>query len=163
MTLQELEKRVQALEDIEQIKQLHYRYIYALNSRDFDGIIDMFAEDMIEDGFPRGEKRTGKKEIAKVFRDMQVGSRGLLRHTTIVAQPVITIDGDKAKGYWLWLGRLADRRVFKSTDEADEDTVMVVLPKLGRYDMEYKKVDGAWKISYLKFTLPWPKNQYINT
>ena len=162
MTLQEIEKRVQALEDIEQIKQLHYRYIYALNDGQYDEIIDMFAEDMIEDGFPRGEKRTGKKEIAEVYRAMEEGARGKLRHTTIVAQPVISVEGDKAKAYWLWLGRLADRRVFKSEEEADEDTVVQVLPKLGRYDMEYKKVDGKWKISYLKFTLPWPKNQYVN-
>ena len=162
MTLKELEKRLQALEDIEEIKQLHYKYIYALNSRNFDEIIDMFAEDMTEDGFPRGETHKGIKEITKVWRNIEEGGRGKLRHTTIVAQPVITVEGDMAKGYWLWLGRLADRRVFKSTEEADDDTIMQVLPKLGRYDMEYKKVDGKWKISYLKFTLPWPKNQYVN-
>jgi hypothetical protein len=38
----------------------------------------------------------------------------------------------------------------------DGEEAIVVQPKLGRYDMEYKRVDGKWKISYLKFTLPWP-------
>ena len=162
MTLEELEKKVKVLEDIEAIKQLHYRYIYALNARKFDEIIDMFAEDMTEDGFPRGETHSGIKDISKVWRAIEEGGRGKLRHTTIVAQPIISVEGDHAKGYWLWLGRLADRRVFKSVEESDEDTVMQVLPKLGRYDMEYKRVNGEWKISYLKFTLPWPENQYVN-
>ena len=61
---------VKVLEDIEAIKQLHYDYIYALNARKWEELIDMFAEDMIEDGFPRGERRRAKKEIAKIFRAM---------------------------------------------------------------------------------------------
>jgi len=36
MTLAELEKRVRVLEDIEEIKQLHYDYIYALNARKWE-------------------------------------------------------------------------------------------------------------------------------
>ena len=65
MTLAELEKRVRVLEDIEEIKQLHYDYIYALNARKWEELIDMFAEDMVEDGFPRGEIRKGKRKLPK--------------------------------------------------------------------------------------------------
>ena len=155
MTLKELEKRIKVMEDIEEIKQLQYSYIYALNARQFDDIIDMFAEDMTEDGFPMGESRAGKKEIEKVWRTMDETSRDRkYLHTTITAQPVIKVDGDSAKGYFLWLGRINDPRAFTSLTDGDE--VIMALPRLGRYDMEYKRVDGKWKISYLKFTLPWP-------
>ena len=154
MTLEELEKRVKVLEDIEEIKQLHYDYIYALNARKWEELIEMFAEDMIEDGFPRGEIRKGKKEIAKIFRAMGKSFIGTPLHATLVAQPVISVKGNKAKGYWLWLGRINDPRVFTSLEDGEE--AILVQPKLGRYDMEYKRVGGKWKISYLKFTLPWP-------
>ena len=152
MTLQEIEKRVQALEDIEQIKQLHYRYIYALNDGQYDEIIDMFAEDMIEDGFPRGEKRTGKKEIAEVYRAMEEGARGKLRHTTIVAQPVISVEGDKAKGKWFYISNITNRRVF--TSEAGDD-ITAVVPRQSTYDMEYEREDGKWKISKLHLIVGW--------
>lgn len=154
MTLEELAKRVKVLEDIEEIKQLHYLYVYALNARKWEEIIDLFAEDMIEDGFPRGERHVGKKEIAKAFRAMGKDAIGTPLHATIVAQPVLSVKGNKAKGYWLWLGRINDPRKFVSPEDGEE--VIAALPKLGRYDMEYKKVAGKWKISYLKFTLPWP-------
>ena len=154
MTLKELEKRVKVLEDIEEIKKLHYGYIYSLNERKFEENIDCFTEDATEDGFPRGKTHTGKKEIAKIFRGMDKGSPEA-PHATLVAQPVISVEGDKAKGYWLWLGRINDRRVFTSGQEGDE--VTQIRPKLGRYDMEYERVDGKWKMSKMKFTLPWPQ------
>ena len=171
MTLKELEKRLKTLEDIaevnqkrlnvmediEEIKKVHHAYVYALNARKFDDIIDLFADDMVEDGFPAGETRIGKKEVEKVWRAMDEGSRDRpYLHATIVAQPMITVDGDKAKGYWLWLGRINDPRRFISDSDQEGDEVIQIRPKLGRYDMEYKRVEGKWKISYLKFTVPWP-------
>jgi len=153
------EKRLKVMEDIEEIKKLHYRYIYALNARKWEEIIDMFSEDMKEDGFPAGQIHTGKEEIAKIFRNMGENSRGTPLHATIIAQPVISVEGDKAKGYWLWLGRINDRRIFTSDSGQEGDYVIQIRPKLGRYDMEYKRVDEEWKISYLKFTLPWPNVQ----
>ncbi len=43
LTLQELEKRVKVLEDIEEIKQMHIRYILDLNHQDFAGTIEYFT------------------------------------------------------------------------------------------------------------------------
>jgi ketosteroid isomerase-like protein len=156
MTLKEMEKRLKALEDVEEVKQLQYAYIYALNARKFDDIIEMFSDDMREDGFPKGESRAGKKEVEKVWRTMDETSRDRpYLHTTIVAQPMVSVDGDNAKGYFLWLGRINDPRKFVSQEDGDD--VIMALPRLGRYDMEYKKEKGKWKMSYLKFTLPWPE------
>ena len=72
-------------------------------------------------------------------------------HTPIVAQPMTTVDGDKAKGQFIWLGRINDPRKFGSLKDGGDD--IMALSRLGRYDMEYKKVDGKWKMSDLKFTL----------
>lgn len=151
-----LEERIKVLEDIEELRQMHSRYAYALNSRNFDEIIDMFADDMREEGFPKGESRVGKEEITKVYRTMHAIQPTPL-HATIVAQPVISVKGDTAKAYWLWLGRINDPRKFASPEDGEE--VIMALPKLGRYDVEYKRVNGKWKISYLKFTLPWPEKK----
>ena len=42
MTLEELEKKVRALDDIEEIKNLHREYIFWLNNRQFKEMIRLF-------------------------------------------------------------------------------------------------------------------------
>ena len=64
MTLEELEKKVKALEDIEEIKQMHINYIIALNHQNFEEMIECFTEDATMD---YQGKREGKGEIAKFF------------------------------------------------------------------------------------------------
>ena len=134
---------------------MQYRYIYAINAHKLDEIIDAYTEDITEEGLPKlkGETRTGKKLIEKFLRSNEGGLHHGEPLHNIVAQPVISVEGDKAKGYWIWLGDINDRRTFTS---ARGDEVMLALPMMGRYDMEYKRVDGKWKISYVKFTSPWP-------
>jgi hypothetical protein len=44
MTLEELEKRVKVLEDIEAIKQLHVNYVYLLCNLQWDDMVECFAE-----------------------------------------------------------------------------------------------------------------------
>ena len=138
MTLKDMEQRLKAREDVEEVKQLQYAHIYALNARKFDDIIDMFADDMWEDGFHKVESHAGKKEGEKVWRTMDETSRDRpYLHTPIVSQPMVTVDGDKAKGQFLWLGLINDPRKFVSLMVGDD--VIMALPRLGRYDMEYKK------------------------
>ena len=45
MALEELEKRLRVLEDIEAIKQLHRKYVFCLSSRAWDDLLDCFADD----------------------------------------------------------------------------------------------------------------------
>lgn len=61
MTLEELEKRVKVLEDIEAIKQLHINYVYLLCNLQWEDMLECFAEDatleLLDQGSVRARKR----------------------------------------------------------------------------------------------------------
>jgi len=84
--------------------------------------------------------RKGKKEIGEVFHNVLAK---MIKRTDghFVGQPVISVDGDKAKGHWLLY-------LFFS-----EPSVRWVQ---GRQDCEYVKIKGKWKFSSVKFSSPWP-------
>ena len=68
MTLEDLERRIKALEDIEEIKKLKARYCaYCDDSYDADGIAALFTEDAIWDGGMRG-RAEGREGIRDFFR-----------------------------------------------------------------------------------------------
>ena len=139
MTLEELEKRVKVLEDIEEIKKLHTNYVYLLCNLQWDDMLDCFAENATLDLLDHGVRK-GKKEIGEVFHNVLAK---MIKRTDghFVGQPVITVDGDKAKGYWILYLFFAKPSVRWLQ---------------GRQDCEYVKVNGEWKFSSVKFTSPWP-------
>jgi hypothetical protein len=59
--------------------------------------------------------------------------------------PVITVDGDHAKGHWMLYIFIADPA-----------TGVVSRFLQGRYDCEYTRENGKWKFSKLVWTNPWP-------
>jgi len=147
MKLEELEKRVQVLEDTEEIRQLQIHYCNCLIQTRWDEILDCFADDAIIDlhaGYCQG-----KKAFTKLIKDKislaHIGEEG-----NFVVHPIINVNGDTARGSWLFYIQYAQPRqlnpvpdIFK-TGEA---------PKWmqGYYEMEYKRVNGRWKISILKW------------
>ncbi len=139
MKLEELEKRLRSLEDKEAIKDLHREYVYLLITQQWDDMIECFAEDAtaVIASHPR---RTGKKEIRTLLTE-EIAKHVPKDEGHMVTQPVISVDGDKARGHWLLY-------------------VFLPAPALGwrqaRYDCEYVRVDGAWKFSSLVFQAPWP-------
>lgn len=145
MTLEELEKRLRTLEDLEAIKNLHHEYIFQLLNRQWDDIVDCFAEDGTANIAHHG-LRKGKAEIATLFKErISKMNAGKWRDAHFVVQPVISIEGDKAKGYWLMYIMIAD----PTTGNALRWTQ-------GRHDCEYVKIDGKWKFKSVKYTRPWP-------
>jgi hypothetical protein len=64
-----MEKRLQAVEDVEQIKQLHVRYVNALTFINWDDVADCFADESSID-VQFGGLIKGKMEIARFFREM---------------------------------------------------------------------------------------------
>ena len=99
MTLEELEKRVKELEDVEEIKKVQFAYVNNLNVANWDEIGDCFAEDAKLE-LPASGKRQGRKVIADFFRNelsfIHIGKEGIY-----CIHPVISVEGDKAKGRWL--------------------------------------------------------------
>jgi len=139
MALEELEKRVKILEDIEEIKKLHINYVYLLCDLQWDEMLDCFAENATLDLMDQGV-RQGKKEIGEVFHNVLAK---MIKRTDghFVGQPVISVDGDKAKGYWI---------LYLFFAEPEVKWVQ------GRQDCEYVKVNGKWKFSSVIFASPWP-------
>jgi hypothetical protein len=147
MTLQELEQRIQTLEDIEEIKKLQTFYVNCLTLANWEDLINCFTDDALLD-IPSGLGR-GKAALSKIFKEgtarYHIGQEG-----NFLVHPIISVDGDKAKGSWL---------LYEQYPQPRKLIPMIDLLKVedapdwmqGYYDMEYKKVDGKWKISYLKW------------
>ena len=147
MSLEELEKRVRTLEDIDQIRKLQVHYVNCLTTASWDDVFDCFSEDSVVD-FPQGIAR-GKQQVIAIFRNvvasMHVGLEG-----NFVVHPIITVDGDTAKGSWLLYIQFCRPRDFPSdfTDLIGGETPDWMQ---GFYEMEYIRQQGEWKISLLRW------------
>jgi ketosteroid isomerase-like protein len=145
MTLEELEKRLKTLEDLEAIRKLHHEYIFMLLNRQWDEIVDCFAEDATANIAHHGLRR-GRAELEKLFKEnISKMNAGKLRDAHFVVQPVINVEGSTASGYWLMYIMVADPETGKSLRWVQ-----------GRHDCEYVEIDGKWKFKSVKYTRPWP-------
>jgi hypothetical protein len=147
MNLEEMEKRLRVLEDIEEIKQLHEYYIEHFNPPVWEKIEQCFSKDAVFD-IHAGQAK-GKEEICKLLTE------NVSRiHTGVdekyVVHPRIMVSGDKAKGSWILITLVAKPRKypFKLTylpaDYVPDWTS-------GVQDVEYIREDGKWKISKMHY------------
>ncbi len=137
MTLEELEKRVQALEDLEAIKKLHQTYINLMDNLEWEKVLNLFTEDGTAEVRDSGVKR-GRKELNEVYIDVLAKNRGKERFDGHMAiEPDITVDGNTARGTWL-IYILFSRPAIEWVQ--------------GKNECEYRKENGVWKIKSLKFT-----------
>jgi hypothetical protein len=147
MKLEEMEKRLQRLEDIEEIQNLQIRYCDNLIQAKWDELIDCFSDDGIVDlhaGYCKG-----KEKMSKLFKE-KIGLTHRGQEGNFAVHPIITIDGDTAKGSWLHYIQFAQPRKFEPVPEIfNTDKAPNWIQ--GYYEMEYKKVNGQWKISMLKW------------
>lgn len=148
MELEELEKRLRNLEDIEAIKQLQVRYVNDLTTIDWDDLVDCFTDDALVD-LTVGKVK-GREAIEHFFKKKisitHVGLEG-----NFVVHPIISFAGDKARGSWLLythfsLPHKVQRDPSPTADEDAPDWMQ------GYYEMEYVKENGIWKISLLRWT-----------
>ena len=137
MTLEEIERRLVTLEDVEKIKQLHQHYINLMDDLRYEEVLDMFTEDATLEVRNFGVKR-GRAEMAEVYLDILAKNRGDIRYDGHMAiQPEIMVDGDTAQGTWL---------IYILFSKPEIAWVQ------GKNECEYRRIDGKWKISKLKFT-----------
>jgi hypothetical protein len=144
MTLEEMEKRLRALEDLEEIKKLHRKYISYLDNLQFEKALDLFSENATVEVRDSGVHK-GKKEIAEIYLGV-LAKRTKRKDGHLVGQPDITVEGDTAKGHWI---------VYILFSEPSVQWVQ------GRNDCEYVKEDGKWKFSKLKFTRTLASQTYL--
>jgi ketosteroid isomerase-like protein len=131
-----LEARVQAMEDIEAIKQLQYRYKNAFMQANWDEVIGCFAEDATIDIKPDGTNvGKGITEIKRQFGNMAKVHVGA--ETDFIYHPIISVSGSKGKGTWMVTDTM------HIIDQPDQSIY-------GIYTVEYVKVNRLWKISFLR-------------
>jgi len=124
-----------AMGDIDEIQQVKYRYLRALDTKHWDDFADTLTEDVIGDyGESLGEEHhfTDRATLVEFMRtSMPAGI--ITEHK--VTHPEIEIDGDEATGIWY----LQDKVI------AAEFNFMLI--GAGFYHDTYRRTADGWKIS----------------
>lgn len=140
-----LEARLARMEDLEAIKQLKARYCEICDDdHNPDRIVTLFTKDGIWEG-----EGIGKAEGHAAIRDLFTGFQKAMSFTMhMVMNPIIEIDGDRATGSWYIILPSTFRKGNQARWQA------------GRYEEDYVKVDGAWKIKHLRVVEPTMSAKY---
>jgi ketosteroid isomerase-like protein len=153
MSLQELEKRIQVLEDTEAIKRLKARYSRIIDGPCPEEVGKIVTENavLVYGNLGTLKGRTAISDYFKKYPDI----RSFRVH--YFSQPEITVDGDCAYGRWyMWVPcSTGDGRAIWSSGYEEE---------------KYEKVHGEWLIAELKlisiFRTPyeegWHKRKFID-
>ncbi len=137
MSTENLEKRIQVLEDMEEIKKLKRRYCALCDANyDADGLADLFMENAVWNGNELG-RADGREAIRQFF---QRAPERLPFAVHMVLNPIIEVDGDRATGTWY----LFQACTYASTNQAVWGSA--------RYDEEYVRSNGQWKFQNLNLT-----------
>lgn len=121
--------------DIDEIKQVKYRYLRALDTKNWDEFADTLTEDVIgRYGESIGEEHhfTTRDELVGFMRNSLGGAEVLTEHR--VNHPEITVDGDEATATWY----LQDRVIAPAFN--------FMLIGAGFYHDRYRRTADGWKI-----------------
>ena len=143
-----LERRVENLESAQAVAALHHKYIRALAARDWRAVASAYTEDALCDIRHHGVHR-GREAIDAMFtKDLVPVVQS--NDGYILSSPDIVVDGDSARATWTWHRLQAD---FKTSI----GMLRVWGPwSEGRYETEYVRENGEWKISKLWFRVHAP-------
>ena len=137
MSLEDLERRVQAIEDLEEIKKLHQNYINLMDNLRYEEVLDLFTEDAEVEVRNSGVKK-GRQQMSEVYLGVLAKNRGNVRYDGHLAvEPDITVTGDTANGTWV---------IYMLFSKPAIQWVQ------GKNEAEYRKINGKWMISKMKFT-----------
>ncbi len=137
MTLEELEVRVQRMEDIEAIRKLKATYCFLCDAgladeRNRDELISHFTDDArVDFGLGPGSKFQGRKELEVFFGQVVPGAVSFCMH--MVHNAIIEVDRYRATGRWHYEA--------PTTDTASGRAQWMA----GTYVEEYVREDGEWK------------------
>ena len=137
MSLEDMERRLKVLEDVEAIKRLKARYCaHCDDNYNPDALGELFVEDAVWDGGDLG--RNEGREAIRTFFARASKRRPFAIH--MVMNPIIEVNGDTATGIWY---------LFQPNTLAEGNRAVW---GSARYDEEYVRVDGEWKFKNLRVT-----------
>ncbi len=131
--------RLTRLEDIEAIKQLKARYCQACDDdHNPDRLGPLFTQDAVWEANTVG-RAEGRAAIQKLLGD--IGRSGTIRNSAHnVMNPVITVDGDDARGEWRLI------MLYTGIYPNGEHHFSRII---GWYKERYTRSDGTWRIKHL--------------
>lgn len=137
MTTDNREITVQALWDIEQIKQLKARYFRFIDTKDWDGFRDVFTDDCVHHLPQESPVPTMNNDDYLAILPLQLGNGVTTHHGHM---PEITLLSDtEAEGIWA---------MFDYVQVEPEGAGRIDLKGYGHYFETYRKCDdGQWRIS----------------
>lgn len=136
--MEELERKVQRLSDIEEIKALKGKYLRCLDTKDWDGIRETFAPN-IHTEYSSGKYSFDDADSIVQFLDTSMPSSVIHQHQCHT--PEIWFDSDTvAWGYWY----LQDYLLITDRNSRLLGTAI--------YKDKYEKVNGVWLISMTGYT-----------
>ena len=129
-SLEELEKRIQVLEDIEEIKQLKFKCNLYADLKDGDSFAKLFAKDGSFGSKIMGEMKGYDALSSAKFWPFQV------HYST---NPIIEVNGDTGTGKWYFFRpHTTHQKVARWAG--------------GFYEDEYVREGGAWKFKRVQLT-----------
>lgn len=126
--MEDLRRRIQRLEDIEEIKNLRSRYHYYVNEMQVDRVHTLFTDDAIVHLGYLGRYQ-GREEIDRGYKAIGARERFGVKQF-IHSHTVENLDGDRATGF-----------SYLDAQYAYFGTSFIVA---GRYDDVYVRRDGKW-------------------
>lgn len=135
MDVRELEARVRALGDLEEIRDLARRYAHCVWLGDAEGAARLFTEGGVMD--TGGERLAGRAAIRESYARVFAGARFL----PFVHDHVVELDGDLAAGRC---------HLDLRAEQAGQSLVGA-----GCYDDRYERVGGRWLFSERRLALRW--------
>jgi ketosteroid isomerase-like protein len=140
MSTTDLESRIRRLEAIEDIRQLKARYFRCVDFRVWDEFADLFTEDLEVEFVESTSEPKGKDEfLASVARHFVTGYS--VHHGHI--PEINVIDDDNASALWPMYDRV----------ESPADSGYVSHEGWGHYAETYRRCeDGKWRISRSRLT-----------
>jgi ketosteroid isomerase-like protein len=140
-------RRLRGLEDLAELRSLTQRYVRRLAAREWSGMLDDFTDDAVVSIRDHGE-RHGHTELAELFGQMHAA--GSPPDGYLLTSPELEVSGDAATGAWTW------HRLFSELPVIGGALRIAGPWWEGRYRIGYRRVQGRWLFSELRFTLAAP-------
>ena len=134
---------VEQLADLEAIRQLKARYCRYIDTKQWEQLANLFADDVRFDGFGSAPNGSGKDAFLNGVRARLKDAFSMHHcHTP----DIVFIDRDCARGIWTMEDYLEWPQPIGLADFPNARAMQ----GFGHYEDEYHRVDGAWKMRHLR-------------